>query len=73
MLGGPILALILVLLPLVRLRVGRSPESVEASVTVRLRWGQLAVAGVALAVLAILFAYLIVENGDCWFGPTVAC
>lgn len=72
-LGGPVLALLLVLPSVVRFRAGRSPDVVEATVALRLRWAHLAVAGVALTVLAILFAYLIVENGDCWFGPTVAC
>lgn len=70
---GPVAALAIALLPLVRLRLGRSDGTIEASMFLRLRWPQMAVAVVALAVLAALGAYLVAENAACWFGSATAC
>jgi len=70
---GPVLALAVILVPILRLRLGRSRDVVEVTVTIRVRWGNLAVAGAAGLMLAILGGYLLVENVDCWFGPSVVC
>jgi len=70
---GPVVALALALAPIVRLRFGRSNAVVEATVSVRLRWTQIGVALVALAVLVVLGGYLVAENSACWFGVAIAC
>ena len=70
---GPILALTVVLVPIVRLRMTRSRDELEATVSLRIRRANLMVAGVAFAVIAVLGAYLFAENASCWFGSSVAC
>ncbi len=70
---GPVLALIVVLVPIVRLRMTRSKDALEATVALRVRPANLAVAGVSLAVLALLGAYLVSENANCWFGSSGHC
>jgi heme/copper-type cytochrome/quinol oxidase subunit 2 len=70
---GPVVALVLALAPIVRLRLGRSNAAVEATVSVRLRWTHIGVALVALAVLVVLGGYLVAENSACWFGNAIAC
>ena len=61
----PVVALAIALLPIVRLRLGRSDGTVEAAVSLRLEWARLAVALVALTVLAVLAGYLAAENAAC--------
>ena len=70
---GPVLALIVVLVPIVRLRMSRSNGELEAAVALRVRAANLAVAAVAFAVLALLAGYLFSENASCWFGSSVRC
>ena len=72
---GPVvaIAIALVLVPIVRLRLGRSDGTVEAALSLRLEWSRVAVALVALAVLAVLAGYLAAENAQCWFGSARAC
>jgi ABC-type methionine transport system permease subunit len=69
----PVVALAIALLPIVRLRLGRSDGTVEAAVSLRLEWARLAVALVALTVLAVLAGYLAAENAACWLGSARAC
>jgi hypothetical protein len=70
---GPVVALTIALLPIVRLRLGRSDGTVEAAVSLRLEWARLAVALVALAALAALAGYLAAENAACWLGSATRC
>ncbi len=70
---GPVLALAIALLPIVRLRLGGSDGTVEAAVSLRLEWARLAVALVALAALAALAGYLAAENAACWLGSARTC
>jgi hypothetical protein len=70
---GPVVALTIALLPIVRLRLGRSDGTVEAAVSLRLEWARLAVALVALAALAALAGYLAAENAACWLGSAGMC
>ena len=70
---GPVVALALVLAPIVRLQLGRSHRTVEATLSFRLRWVNIAVAVVAIALLAVVSAYVVVENADCWFGDAISC
>ncbi len=70
---GPVAAVILVLAPLVRLRTARSGEALEATVSLRVRRANLAVASVAFAMLVVLGGYVFAENASCWFGSSVAC
>jgi hypothetical protein len=70
---GPVIALAMVLLPIVRLRLGRSDGTVEATVSLRLEWARVAIALVALAVLAVLAGHIAAENAACWLGAAVRC
>ncbi len=70
---GPVLAMMVVLAPIVRLRTARSRSTLEATVSLRVRPANLIVAGVAIGVLAVMGGYLLAENAGCWFGSTVAC
>jgi hypothetical protein len=70
---GPVVAAIVALAPIVRLRWGRSSDVLEATLSLRYRRGNLVVAGIAFAVLAALGGYLLAENASCWFGSSVAC
>jgi hypothetical protein len=70
---GPVVALAIVLLPIVRLRLGRSDGMVEATVSLRLEWARVAIALVAIAVLAVLAGHIAAENAACWLGTAVRC
>lgn len=70
---GPVVALVLALAPIVRVRLGRSNGAVEAAVSIRLRWTHIGIAFVALSVLFVLGGYVVVENVPCWFGDATAC
>lgn len=70
---GPVVAVAIALVPIVRMRLGRSDGTVEAAVSLRVDWARVAVALVALAVLAVLAGYLAAENAPCWFGSARAC
>jgi hypothetical protein len=70
---GPVVALAMVLLPIVRLRLGRSDGMVEATVSLRLEWARVAIALVAVAVLAVLAGHIAAENAACWVGSARAC
>lgn len=70
---GPVVALAMVLVPIVRLRLGRADGTVEATVSLRLEWTRLAIALVALAVLAVLAGHIAAENAACWLGNARAC
>lgn len=70
---GPVVALAIALLPIVRLRLGRSDGTVEAAVSLRLEWARLAIALVALAVLAVLAGHIAAENAACWLGSATRC
>lgn len=70
---GPILAVAVVLAPIVRLRTARSRDALEATLSLRVRRANLAVAGVAFITLAVLGGYLFAENAECWFGSSLAC
>jgi heme/copper-type cytochrome/quinol oxidase subunit 2 len=70
---GPVVAVAIVLVPIVRLRLGRSDGTAEAAVSVRLEWPRLAIVLVAIAVLAVLATYLAAENAACWLGSARSC
>ena len=70
---GPAIGLAIALWPVVRMRFGHAEHEVSATLTVRLRWANLAVAAVALGVLAILFGHILAENAACWFGSDPYC
>ena len=70
---GPVIAIAIALVPIVRLRLGRSDGTVEAAFSLRLEWARVAIALVAFAVLAVLAGYLAAENAPCWFGSARAC
>jgi hypothetical protein len=70
---GPVVAVAIALVPIVRLRLGRSDGTVEAAVSLRLEWVRLAIALFALAVLVVLAGYLAAENAGCWLGSARVC
>lgn len=70
---GPVIAAAIALVPIVRLRLGRSDGTVEAAVSLRLEWARVTIALVALAVLAVLAGYVAAENSACWLGSARAC
>jgi hypothetical protein len=70
---GPVIAAAIALVPILRLRLGRSDGTVEAAVSLRLAWARVGIALVALAVLAVLAGYVVVENYACWLGSARAC
>jgi ABC-type methionine transport system permease subunit len=72
-LTGPLIALAIALVPIIRLRLGRSDGTVEAAVSLRLEWARVAVALVALAVLSVLGGYLAAENAACWLSSARVC
>lgn len=69
---GPLAAIALAL-PVLRLRLERRGETLEAMISVRLRGAHLAVALASAAVLAVLLLYLAAENHRCWLGPATSC
>lgn len=70
---GPVAAALLALWPIVRLRVGRSSGTVEASVSLRLAWANVLVVAVALGLLVVLFGHIAAEDAACWLGNVRAC
>jgi len=70
---GPLIGLAIALWPVLRLRLARSEYRVEATVSVRLRGANIAIALVALGVLAVLFGHIAAENAACWFGNDTYC
>ena len=70
---GPVLAVAIALVPILRLRLGRSDGTVEAAVSLRLEWARVAIALVALAVLAVLAGHIAAENAACWLGSATRC
>lgn len=72
-LGGPMLAFLLNMLQVVRLSAHTEPGTVTASVTVVRKPWNLAVAGLCLIMVALLGAYLVAENWQCWLGLKTHC
>jgi hypothetical protein len=70
---APLVAIAIALLPIIRLRLGRSDGTVEAMVSLRLEWARVAIVLVALAVLGVLAGYVASENAACWLGSARAC
>ncbi|MEX2405702.1 MAG: hypothetical protein WD834_00040 [Actinomycetota bacterium] len=70
---GPAIALAIALMPIVRLRLGRSDRTVEATVSLQLEWARVAIALVALTVLAVLAGHIAAENAACWLGSARVC
>lgn len=70
---GPVAGFALVLWPILRLGFGHPEGEIQATVTIRLRWANIAVAVVALGVLAVLFGHVLAENAACWFGSRTFC
>ena len=70
---GPVIAVAIALVPIVRMRLGRSDGTVEAAVSLRLDWARVAIAFVALVVLVALAGYLVAENAACWLGSAREC
>jgi hypothetical protein len=71
--GGPMVALLLNLLHVVRLSTVTEAGSVTASVTVLRRPWNLAVAGLCLFMLFAVSAYLVAENWRCMVGLMERC
>jgi hypothetical protein len=70
---GPVVAVAVALVPIVRLRLSRSDGTVEAAVSLQFEWTRVTIGLVALAVLAVLAGYLVAENAACWLGSAVRC
>jgi hypothetical protein len=70
---GPVIAAVIALVPIVRLRLGRSDGTVEVAVSLRLTWARVAIALIAVAVLVMLAGYVAAENSACWLGSARAC
>ena len=70
---GPVVAALIALWPIVRLHVGRSSGTVQASVSLRLAWANVVVAVVALGLLVVLFGHIAAEDAACWLGNVRAC
>jgi hypothetical protein len=70
---GPVAAALIALWPIVRLHVGRSSRTLEASVSLQLAWANVVVAVVALGLLALLFGHIASEDAACWLGNVRAC
>jgi hypothetical protein len=70
---GPVVGLALAGWPVLRLRFAHPDGEVQATVSLRLRWVNIAIAVVALGVLAVLFGHILAENAACWFGSDTFC
>jgi len=70
---GPVIGLTFALWPVLRLRLSHPDGQVQATVSLRLRWVNIAIAVVALGVLAVLFGHILAENAACWFGSDTFC
>jgi hypothetical protein len=70
---GPVIGLAIALSPVLRLRFAYPDGEVQGSVSLRLRWVNIAIAVVALGVLAVLFGHILAENAACWFGNETYC
>ncbi len=68
--GGPVLALVLVTLASTELGIERVDGALRGHFTVHLSKGRTAVAVVSVAMLMIMAAYFVLENGPCWWGVT---
>ena len=72
-LAGPVVGLAIALWPIIRLRFGHPDRLIQATVSLRLQWVNIAIAVVALGLLAILFGHILAENAACWFGSDAFC
>lgn len=70
---GPLAALVLEVLSVLRVDAGRLGGRLQVTLEVRTAWANVAVAAVACAILVGLAGYLVTENADCWFGAAVRC
>jgi hypothetical protein len=70
---GPLAALVLELVSLLRIDTGRLDGRLRFTLEVRTAWVNVAVAAVAGAMLVGLAGYLVTENADCWFGAALRC
>jgi hypothetical protein len=70
---GPVVGLGVALWPVLGLRFAHPDGEVKATVSLRLRWANIAIAVVALGVLAVLFGHILAENAACWFGSDTFC
>ena len=69
-LGGPFLALGLVLLGATEIGLKRSGSSLEGHFAFHMSKGSVVVGAVSLAMLLVMGGYFILENGPCWWGIT---
>jgi hypothetical protein len=72
-LAGPILAAVLALWPVIRLRVAHGRGTLEAGVSLRLAWWNLAVGVAAIGLMAVLFGHLVTDAIACSAGATHTC
>jgi hypothetical protein len=70
---GPVAAAAVALWPVVRLRLARGDGSLEAAVSLRLAWWNLAVGVVSLGLMALLFGHLVADAMACSAGATRTC
>lgn len=69
-LGGPFLALGLVLLGATEVGVKRSGSALEGHFAFRLTKGVVIVSGTSVVMLLVMGGYFVLENGPCWWGIT---
>lgn len=70
---GPVLAVALSGLSVLRVKLGRELGRLVGTVTLDLRWGYLAMLAMGAMLVAVLGAYFVVENWECLTGRQVIC
>ncbi len=70
---GPVLALLLTLIPTVRFELRREQSSLISTLTIKGDSWNIAIIAVSAIVLAILGTYIILENWQCIIGVRASC
>ncbi len=70
---GPVLALLLTLVPTVHIKLRTEQASLISTITIKGNLWNIAVIAMSLIVLAILGTYVIVENWQCIIGLRTSC
>jgi hypothetical protein len=70
---GPTIAAILALWPILRLRLRRPSGQLEATVSLRLEWANVAIAVVAIGIVGLLVGHLVADAIACSAGATATC
>ena len=70
---GPLVAAVVALWPVVRVRLARHEGTIDAGLSLRIAWWNLAIGAFALGLLALLVGHLAADAIACSAGATHTC